>query len=76
MQSQPAPEYGPYGLWKSIGGVYVMKIGIKLKYSWHFLKFRYNATLMDDCLCLELKAKLKQKATFHEQKAISLLVRM
>jgi hypothetical protein len=53
-----------------------MKIVMKLKYFWHFFKFRYNATLKNDCLCLELKAKLEQKATYHEQKAMSLLVRM
>jgi hypothetical protein len=53
-----------------------MKIGLKMKYSWHLLRYRYNETLKNDCLCLELKTKLQQKAAFHEQKAISLLVKM
>jgi hypothetical protein len=55
---------------------YVMKISLKLKYFWHVLRYRYNETLKNDCLCLELKEKLEQKATFHEKKALSLLVRM
>jgi hypothetical protein len=61
---------------KSIGGIYVIKIGLKMKYSWHLLRYRYNKMLKNDCLSSELKAKLQQRAAFHEQKAISLLVRM
>ncbi|WP_230498748.1 hypothetical protein [Pseudoneobacillus rhizosphaerae] len=54
----------------------MIKIGLKMKYSWHLLRYRYNEMLKKDCLSSELKVKLQQKAAFHEQKAISLLVRM
>jgi hypothetical protein len=61
---------------KIIGGIYVMKLSLKLKYSWHFLRYRYIAILKNDCLCKDLKVKLEQKANFHEKKAVSLLLRM
>lgn len=54
----------------------MIKIGLKMKYSWHLLRYRYNEMLKKDCLSSELKAKLQQRAAFHEKKAISLLVRI
>jgi hypothetical protein len=53
-----------------------MKLSLKLKYSWHFLRYRYIAILKNDCICKDLKVKLEQKANFHEKKAVSLLLRM
>lgn len=48
---------------------------IKSKYFYHLLQFRHNEVLQQQCLCEELKSKLKIKAIYHNSKAIELVER-
>jgi hypothetical protein len=45
---------------------------IRGKYYWHLFQHRHNELLRQDCLCEELKIKLKVKALYHNSKAIEL----
>ncbi|MBI0577753.1 hypothetical protein IEC97_10300 [Neobacillus cucumis] len=44
----------------------------KGKYYWHLFQYRHNELLQQDCLCEELKSKLKVKAIYHNSKAVEL----
>jgi hypothetical protein len=45
---------------------------IRSKYFYHLMQFRHNELLQQQCLCEELKSKLKIKAIYHNSKAIEL----
>jgi hypothetical protein len=66
----------PLRFMKSIGGIFVFKNLLKVKYQWHSFRYRYNEMLMNDCLCNEIRTKLQDKAAYHEQKAVSLLIKI
>ncbi|CAM3981459.1 hypothetical protein [Mesobacillus zeae] len=44
----------------------------KLKYHWHYFLQKHNEALLKDALCVHLKSKLTEKASYHRVKASSL----
>jgi hypothetical protein len=54
----------------------VLKLLMKGKYYYHLFQHRHNELLQQDCLCAELKMKLKVKATYHYSKALELVSKM
>jgi hypothetical protein len=48
----------------------------KVKYHWHSFRYRYHEMLINDCLCEEIRTKLQGKASYHERRAVSLLVKI
>jgi hypothetical protein len=58
------------------GGFHVLKLLLKGKYYYHVLQQRHHELLQDDCLCDDLKQKLRIKAIYHTSKAIELGARL
>ncbi|WP_176167256.1 hypothetical protein [Mesobacillus jeotgali] len=54
----------------------MFKLLINFKYKFHLLLQNYNEALIQDALCEKLKASLQQKASYHEEKAGSLIARL
>jgi hypothetical protein len=54
----------------------VFKWVVNLKYRFHLLLQNYNEALIKDALCDKLKASLIQKASYHEEKAFSLITKI
>lgn len=54
------------------GGINLQKILLNFKYKTHTFLQHYNEILIQDAVCQKLKSKLKQKANYHKQKAITL----
>ncbi|WP_157081460.1 hypothetical protein [Neobacillus soli] len=50
----------------------MLKMFIKGKYYYHVFQHRHNELLQQDCLCNDLKVRLKVKATYHNSKAVEL----
>jgi hypothetical protein len=50
----------------------VLKMLLKGKYYYHVFRGRHNELLQQDCLCDELRMKLKVKASYHNSKAVEL----
>ncbi|MCD4837983.1 MULTISPECIES: hypothetical protein [Neobacillus] len=46
------------------------------KYYYHVFQHRHNELLQKDCLCEELRVKLKIKSIYHISKAIELGARL
>lgn len=53
-------------------GFHVLKILLKGKYYYHVLRGRHNELLQQDCLCEEMRMKLKVKTLYHNSKALEL----
>jgi hypothetical protein len=49
---------------------------IKGKYYYHVFQHRHHQLLQQDCLCDELRMKLKVKATYHGSKAVEIGLKM
>ncbi|CAH2714169.1 hypothetical protein BACCIP111895_01323 [Neobacillus rhizosphaerae] len=54
----------------------MLKMIIRGKYYYHLFQQRHNQLLQQDCLCDELRMKLKVKAIYHSSKAVELGSRM
>lgn len=54
----------------------MLKLLLKGKYYYHVLQQRHHELLQDDCLCDDLKQKLRIKAIYHTSKAIELGARL
>lgn len=54
----------------------MFKLVINFKYRFHLLLQNYNEALIQDALCEKLKASLHQKASYHEEKAGSLIAKL
>lgn len=50
----------------------MFKIFLKSKYYYHVFRGRFNELLQQNCLCEELRMKLKIKALYHNSKAVEL----
>ncbi|NRD76733.1 hypothetical protein HPT25_04410 [Bacillus sp. BRMEA1] len=50
----------------------MLKVIIKAKYYYHVFRGRQNELLLKDCLCEELRMKLRVKASYHNSKAVEL----
>ncbi|MED4206279.1 hypothetical protein [Neobacillus mesonae] len=50
----------------------MLKVLLKGKYFYHVLQQRHNELLQQDCLCEELRIKLRVKAVYHSSKAVEL----
>lgn len=55
---------------------HVLKMLMKGKYYYHVFQYRHNELLQQDCLCEDLRMKLKVKATYHSSKAVEMGLRM
>ena len=58
------------------GGIHVLKPLIKIKYYYHLFQHRHNQLLQQDCICEELKMKLRIKAIYHNSKAVEIGLKM
>lgn len=54
----------------------MLKFLLKGKYVYHVLQQRHNELLQQDCLCEELRMKLKVKATYHSSKVVEIGARI
>ncbi|WHY85514.1 hypothetical protein QNH39_23350 [Neobacillus novalis] len=50
----------------------MLKMFIKGRYFYHIFQHRHIELLQQDCLCEDLKARLKIKSTYHNSKAVEL----
>lgn len=58
------------------GGMSVLKSFVNLKCKIHLFLQQYNEALVQDAVCDKLKSHLKQKASYHGQRALSLMTKM
>ncbi|WP_156431404.1 hypothetical protein [Bacillus sp. FJAT-29814] len=54
----------------------MLKMLLKGKYYYHLLQQRHHELLEQDCLCEDLRKKLKVKAIYHTSKVIELGTRL
>jgi hypothetical protein len=54
----------------------VLKSFFKLKCKIHLFLLRYNEVLLQDARCEKLRAHLKEKASYHGQRAFSNMTKM
>jgi hypothetical protein len=54
----------------------VLRMFLMGKYYYHVFQHRHNELLQKDCLCEELRVKLKIKSIYHISKAIELGARL
>lgn len=54
----------------------VLRVFVKARYSLHYFLKNYNEVLSNDALNEELKSKFRIKASYHDQKASSLLSKL
>jgi len=54
----------------------VFKLFMKFKYYYHLFQKKHNQLLQKDCLCEELRMKLKIKATYHSSKVLEIALKM
>lgn len=58
------------------GGINVLKSFVNLKCKIHLFLQQYNEALVQDAVCDKLRSHLKQKASYHGQRAFSLMTKM
>jgi hypothetical protein len=49
---------------------------MKMMYYWHLFQQRHHELLLKDCICEEMKSKLKIKILYHRSKVIELFYEM
>lgn len=54
----------------------MLKSFVILKCKIHLFLQKYNEVLMQDAVCEKLRSHLKQKASYHGQRAITLMTKM
>jgi hypothetical protein len=58
------------------GGISVLKSLLNVKCKIHLFLQQYNEALVQDAICDNLKTHLKQKASYHGQRAFSLMTKL
>jgi hypothetical protein len=58
------------------GGIGVLKSFLNVKCKIHLFLQQYNEALVQDAVCDKLRSHLKQKASYHGQRAFSLMTKM
>ncbi len=49
-----------------------MSLISKMLYAWHYVRRNYHEELIESCLDYKLKAKLRNKYEYHEEKLVQL----
>jgi hypothetical protein len=45
----------------------------KVAFFWHSLRYSFNSIILEDCLCDEMKTKIKAKRDYHSTKVKELV---
>jgi hypothetical protein len=45
-----------------------MNVIKRVKFFWHYSRYRFNSIVFEDCLCNEMKAKILRKINYHREK--------
>ncbi|WP_453993296.1 hypothetical protein [Bacillus nitroreducens] len=52
------------------------KVIYKAKYYYHNFQYNKNRALLEDCLCVKLKADIRSKMNYHEREAINYMTKL